>query len=96
MILQASPFNGPVLRSFSVVGLKYALRWRGGRVAECGGLENRYPEGSGSGVRIPPSPPPAVAQSAMAWCHAEALKEQRRTVFAKLIKNLNLGVLVTP
>ena len=30
--------------------------WRGGRVVECGGLENRYPASAGSGVRIPPSP----------------------------------------
>ena len=33
------------------------MRWRGGRVVEGGGLENRYPEQSGSWVRIPPSPP---------------------------------------
>jgi hypothetical protein len=31
--------------------------WRDGRAAECGGLENRYPERSGSWVRIPLSPP---------------------------------------
>ena len=30
---------------------------RGGRVVEGDGLENRYPEQSGSWVRIPPSPP---------------------------------------
>lgn len=31
--------------------------WRGGRVVECGGLENRYSVRTGSRVRIPPSPP---------------------------------------
>jgi hypothetical protein len=40
---------------FEILFSKYA--WRDGRVAECGGLENRYPEGSGSWVRIPLSPP---------------------------------------
>ena len=33
------------------------LLWRDGRAAECGGLENRYSERSGSWVRIPLSPP---------------------------------------
>ena len=32
-------------------------KWRGGRVVECDGLENRYSERSESRVRIPPSPP---------------------------------------
>lgn len=30
---------------------------RGGRAAECGGLENRLPSFEGTGVQIPPSPP---------------------------------------
>ena len=32
-------------------------RWRGGRVAEGGGLLNRYTVNTVSGVRIPSSPP---------------------------------------
>ena len=30
--------------------------WRGGRVAECGGLENRFPPSGGTWVQIPASP----------------------------------------
>ena len=33
------------------------LAWRGGRVAEGGGLLNRYTDNTVSRVRIPPSPP---------------------------------------
>ncbi len=38
---------------------------RGGRVVEGGGLENRYPELSGSWVRIPPSPPSSFRLDAL-------------------------------
>ena len=31
------------LRQFSDTVQSTVIRWRGGRVVECGGLENRYP-----------------------------------------------------
>jgi hypothetical protein len=37
-------------------GLNIVGEWRGGRVVECGGLENRCPAIAGPGVRTPLSP----------------------------------------
>jgi hypothetical protein len=63
--------------------LKYFFlntHWRDGRVAECGGLENRYPEGSGSWVRIPLSPP------AFATAHPELVEGRlARPSFLKVL-----------
>lgn len=42
------------------------ILWRGGRVVECGGLENRCPQ-KGPWVRIPPSPPGFANPRLQAW-----------------------------
>src|SRR5438445_11440437 len=47
----------PLLQCFATPLLHSVRCRRGGRVVYCGGLENRFPEKSGTGVRIPPSPP---------------------------------------
>src|SRR5436309_3507797 len=43
-----------------------AVRRRGGRAVECGGLENRYPSLGGSRVQIPP--PPFVSHPTLDRC----------------------------
>jgi hypothetical protein len=57
----------PVLKFLQIKKALY-LRRRNGRVVECGGLENRCPENSGPGVRIPLSPPKASDQSRSFCC----------------------------
>ncbi|GEM_PF-2234024 len=57
--------------------------WRGGRVVDCGGLENRCPPSGGPGVRIPPSPPIKTSRDSGIF-----YLEEYSNLFANILRNI--------